>query len=140
MSSQDDDGQQGLVLWLVFGLVALVIALVVGVGVYQRGKMAAKPKTAVAVAAQNAADVASVKIDNGVVKFCFASGNADFAMGANEVLADVIKGAQAGKKLVISGYQDATGGAAINAEVARNAHLRYATHSKRLAWLTTKSI
>jgi len=45
-----------------------------------------------------------------------------------------------GKKLVISGYHDATGGAAINAEVAKNAHLLYVTHSKRLAWLTTKSI
>ena len=74
-------------------MVALVIALVVGVGVYQRGKMAAKPKTAVAVAAQNSADVASVKIDNGVVKFYFASGKADLATGANEAQADVIKGA-----------------------------------------------
>jgi outer membrane protein OmpA-like peptidoglycan-associated protein len=132
MSSQDDDGQQGLVLWVVFGLVALVIALVVGVSVYQRGKMAA-PKTAVATAAvapapaavpaadaaQNAADAASVKVENGVVKFYFASGKADLAAGANEALADVIKGAQAGKKLVISGYHDATGSAAQNAEVAK---------------------
>ena len=133
MSSQDDDGQQGLVLWVVFGLVALVIALVVGVSVYQRGKMAA-PKTGVAAAsaptaataapttadaAQNASDAASVKVENGVVKFYFASGKADLAVGANEALVDVIKGAQAGKKLVISGYHDATGGAAQNAEVAK---------------------
>ena len=152
MSPQDDDGQQGLVLWLVFGLVALVIALVVGVSVYQRGKMSA-PKTAVASApatpalpaaapsasasglapavaataavtpaadaAQSASDGASVKIENGVVKFYFASGKADLAAGANAALADVIKGAQAGKKLVISGYHDATGSAAKNAEVAK---------------------
>ncbi len=127
MSSQDDDGQQGLVLWVVFGLVALVIALVVGVSVYQRGKMAAKPKTAVAAvpaavvvdAAQNAMDAASVKVENGVVKFYFASGKSDLATGANDALAYVIKGAKDGKKLVISGYHDATGSAAKNAELAK---------------------
>ena len=131
MSSQDDDGQQGLVLCVVFGLVALVIALVVGVSVYQRGKMAAAPKTAVAAAttvmpandvpnaAQNAMDAASVKVENGVVKFYFASGKSDLAAGANAALADVIKGAQGGRKLVISGYHDATGSAAKNAELAK---------------------
>ena len=131
MSSQDDDGQQGLVLWVVFGLVALVIALVVGVSVYQRGKMAATPKTAVAAAitvmpandlpnaAQNAMDAASVKVENDVVKFYFASGKSELAAGANAALADVIKGAQAGRKLVISGYHDATGSAAKNAELAK---------------------
>ena len=70
-------------------------------------------------AAQNASDAASVKVENGVVKFYFASGKADLASGANEALADVIKGAQAGKKLVISGYHDATGSAVKNAEVAK---------------------
>lgn len=130
MSQQDDDGQQGLVLWVVFGLVALVIALVVGVSVYQRGKMGAAPKTAVALtspmsaavvanAAQNAMDAATVKVENGVVKFYFASGKSDLALGANDALADVIKGAKEGKKLVISGYHDATGSAAKNAELAR---------------------
>ena len=146
MSSQDDD-QQGLVLWVVFGLVALVIALVVGVGVYQRGKMSAAPKAdgatvpidsaatvvpATALAAdvstanaspvvdsQAVADAASVKVENGVVKFYFASGKADLALGANAALTDVIKGANAGKKLVISGYHDATGSAVANAEVAK---------------------
>ena len=81
MSSQDDDGQQSLVLFVVFGLVALVIALVVGASVYQRGEVAATPKTALAAtttempandvpnAAQNAMDAASVKVENGVVMF-----------------------------------------------------------------------
>lgn len=139
MSSQDDDSQQGLVLWVVFGLVALVIAMVVSVSVYQRGKMAATPKTAVAVvtivlpandvpntdqisaqsAAQNAMDAASVKVESGVVKFYFASGKSDLAAGANAALVDVIKGAQDGRKLVISGYHDATGSTAQNAELAK---------------------
>ena len=131
MFQQDDDGQQGLVLSLVFGLVAMVIALVVGVSVYQRGKMAAAPKTAVAAAttvkpvnnltnaAQNAKDAASVKVENGVVKFYFASNKSDLATGANAALADVVKGAQVGRKLVISGYHDATGSAAKNTELAK---------------------
>ena len=131
MSQQDDDGQQGLVLWLVFGLDAMVIALVVGVSVYQRGKMAATPETAVAAAttvmpakdlpnlAQNARDAASIEVENGVVKFYFASGKSDLAAGANAALVDVVKGAQAGRKLVISGYHDATGSATKNAELAK---------------------
>ena len=131
MNQQDDDGQQGLVLWVVFGLVALVIALVVGVSVYQRGKIVAAPKSAVAAATtvmpvndlpsatQNAMDAASVKVENGVVKFYFASGKSDLATGANAALTDVVKGAQAGRKLVISGYHDATGSAAKNAELAK---------------------
>jgi len=133
MSQQDDDGQHGLVLWLVFGLVALVIALVLGVSVYQRSKPSVMPKTAVAAAAvspvlpandvsdaaQNAMDAASVMVENGVVKFYFASGKSDLASGANDALTVVVQGAKAGKKLVISGYHDATGGAAQNAELAK---------------------
>ena len=112
-------------------MVAMVIALIEGVSVYQRGKMAATPKTAVAAAttvmpandlpnaAQNAMDAASVKVENGVVKFYFASGKSDLATGANAALADVVMGAQAGRKLVISGFHDATGSAAKNVELAK---------------------
>lgn len=135
--SQDDDGQQGLVLAIVFGLVALVIALVIGLGIYKaNGAMAGgavKTATAMPVpaaaaggqaptaadAAQAAADAASVKVENGIVKFYFASGKADLAAGANDALADIIKGANAGRKLVVSGFHDATGGAAKNAELAK---------------------
>ena len=131
MSSQDDDSQQNLVLFVVFGLVALVIALVVGASVYQRGEVATTSKTVVTAtttempandvpnAAQNAMDAASVTVENGVVMFYFASGKSDLAAGAHAALADVIKGAQAGRKLVISGYHDATGSAVKNAELAK---------------------
>ena len=33
MFSQDDDGQQGLVLALVFGLIAMVVVLVIGISI-----------------------------------------------------------------------------------------------------------
>ena len=142
MFSQDDDGQQGLVLTVVLGLVALVIGLVVGISIYKNAqnntsalaasvqavvvKAADAPPEVVsttpedaATAAQAASDAASVKVENGVVKFYFASGKADLAAGAGDALQDVIKGAKAGRKLAISGFHDATGDAGRNAELAR---------------------
>ena len=134
MFSQDDDSQQGFVLALLFGIVALVIAAVIGVAIYQRGKAtkpadagvaavgtvpAASPALGATGATKSAMDAASVKVENGVVKFYFSSGKSDLASGAPDALADVVKGAKAGRKLVISGFHDATGSAAANAELAK---------------------
>lgn len=137
MFSGDDDGQQGLVLTVVFGLVALVIGLVVGLSIYKSNEnntfaeavvvkaadavpqaVSTTPQDA-ASAAQAASDAASVKVDNGVVKFYFATGKADLAAGAAGALLDVIEGAKAGRRLAISGFHDATGDAGRNAELAR---------------------
>ena len=46
-------------------------------------------------------------------------GKADLAAGANEALADVVKGVAEGKMAVVSGFHDATGDAALNAELAK---------------------
>ena len=145
MFSQDGDGQQGLALALVFGLVALVVGLVVGITVYHRhptispvkaglsapeaapvvlapqpvSPAPAEPAVSAAQLAQAASDAASVKVEQGIVMFYFASGKADLAAGAGEALVDLVKGAQSGRKLVISGFHDATGDAAKNAELAR---------------------
>jgi outer membrane protein OmpA-like peptidoglycan-associated protein len=122
MSSSDDDSQQRFALGFLFALIALVISVVVGTVVVKRvgASGAAKPAAATAVAAgAPAADAASVRVENGVVKFYFASAKADLAAGANEALADVVKGVAEGKKAVISGFHDATGDAALNAELAK---------------------
>ena len=136
MSSQNDgaDNGQSVAMFVVFGLVGLVVATVLGASVYYRGKKPVAPVTAVAAlsatslpasganadnAARNAMDAASIKVENGVVKFYFASGKSDLATGANAALADVVKGAQVDRKLVISGYHDATGSATKNAELAK---------------------
>jgi K(+)-stimulated pyrophosphate-energized sodium pump len=74
---------------------------------------------AVAPVAAPAADAASVKAEGGVVKFYFASGKSDLATGGKEALADILKGVAGGKKAVISGYVDASGDAAKNAEIAK---------------------
>lgn len=142
MFSQSDDEQQGLVLGLVFAIIAGVIALVIGVAMERRSasgpvqaSVPALPATAVPapapavssaaasspaqLSAQAASDAASITVEYGVVKFYFASGKAELAAGAGEALVDVVKGARGGKKVIISGFHDATGGAAINAELAR---------------------
>ena len=134
MFSQDDDNQ-GLVLGVVFGLIALVIALVIGVGIYKKNRFvstAAKPVATAAAPAAPAApvtsaaaaalvnpDAASVIVDHGVVKFYFASGKSALAPGAADALGQVVKEVAAGKRAVVSGFHDATGSAAANAELAR---------------------
>lgn len=138
MNSQDDDSQQNLALGIVFSLVALVIASVIGLGIFKGNRIMAAPAGTASTAsqpativtsqpagvsdgaAQAASDAASVTVENGIVKFYFASGKADLATGASEALADLVKGAQAGRKLVISGFHDATGDAAKNAELAQH--------------------
>ena len=122
-SSSDDDSQQRFALGFLFALIALVVAGVVGTVVVKRGLGGAKaPAVAAAPAAAAAVadDGASVRVENGVVKFYFATGKADLAAGANEALADIVKGVAAGQKAVVSGFHDATGDAAQNAELAKN--------------------
>lgn len=127
MSSSDDDSQQRFALGFLFALIALVISAVVGTVVVKRvgASGAAKPaamavaSSAPAAATAAATDEASVRVENGVVKFYFATAKAELAAGANEALADVVKGVAEGKKAVVSGFHDATGDAALNAELAK---------------------
>jgi K(+)-stimulated pyrophosphate-energized sodium pump len=79
----------------------------------------AAPVAAVASGAVAAADAAAVKVENGVVKFYFESGKAEVAPNAKEALADVIKAVQSGSILLVSGYHDASGDPAKNAELAK---------------------
>lgn len=138
MSSSSDDEQLGLVLGLVFAIIALVIALVIGAALQRRGApvLPALPAVAGAAAlpalaapvpaapatapsAQAVSDAASITVEYGVVKFYFASGKADMAPGAGAALVDVVRAARSGKKVVISGFHDPKGNAAVNAELAR---------------------
>ena len=133
MFSNDEDGSQGLILAVVFGVIAGVIALVIGIAIRQATAFGpaqaagtsstpqAMPAAATPDAAsrtQAASDAADIKVDYGVVRFYFAPGKAQLAAGADSVLADLVRGTQAGRKLVISGFHDASGGAAKNAALA----------------------
>lgn len=74
---------------------------------------------AMASAAQAAADGASVKVENGVVKFYFASGKSELAQGGAQALAEILAAAKSGKKVGISGFVDPSGDAQKNAELAK---------------------
>lgn len=133
MSFSSDDEQQGLVLGLVFALVAVIVTLVLAVALNRPGEgKAAAPVKMVAVpapqlvplavpgpTAQAISDAASVTVEYGVVKFYFASGKAELAPGAGEALVDVVRAAKGGKKVLIAGFHDPRGNAAVNIELAR---------------------
>ena len=141
MFPQSDDEQLGLIVGLVFSVVAMVLALVIATALQRGGAPAtevlqpvsaaaaavlAAPAAAPAAArvdispsAQATSDAASITVEYGVLKFYFASGQAELAGGAGEALVDVVRAARSGKKVVIAGFHDAKGNAASNAELAR---------------------
>lgn len=149
MSFQDEEQQEGrIVAAVLIAALVLVVGLVIGVAVQKARSFGAKkaapaaavvvapaadaaaaaPVAAAAPAADAAAaapadaaakDDASVVVENGVVKFYFASGKSELAPGAVAALADAIAAGKAGKKLVISGFHDSTGDPAKNAELAK---------------------
>ena len=53
------------------------------------------------------------------MKFYFATGKAEVAPGGREALADVVKAVQSGSTALVSGYHDASGDPAKNAELAK---------------------
>jgi outer membrane protein OmpA-like peptidoglycan-associated protein len=118
MFSQDEDDNQRVALGLVFGVVLLVVASVLGFGAY---KTMSKPAAPVAAMATEVivAEGASIKVVDGVVTFYFATGKADLATGAKEALAEIMAAVGTGKRASISGFHDATGDAALNAELAK---------------------
>jgi K(+)-stimulated pyrophosphate-energized sodium pump len=172
MFDQEGDSPQGVALLLVFGLVALVVAVVIGVGIRSVSVKvsgpaapvalsagpatlaagpgnAANPASAASVAgaaitasvatvagvassasaenpapaspsaAQATSDAAGIEVEQNVVQFYFASGKADLAAGASDALDAMVQSARSGRTLVITGFHDATGSAAKNAELAR---------------------
>ncbi len=128
MSSQDNDQDIRVVAAVLISAILLAVGLAIGIGIHKArgGAKAEAPAAAAApaeapaaAAAAPSADDASVGVVAGVVKVYFASGKAELAAGALEALQDAINAAKGGKKLVISGFHDATGDAAMNAELAK---------------------
>ncbi len=63
--------------------------------------------------------VAAYRVDQGVVKFFFASGKSQLVQGADQALQDIVAAVQTGRRVQISGFHDATGDAPSNAELAK---------------------
>jgi outer membrane protein OmpA-like peptidoglycan-associated protein len=123
MSSQDNEVEYRVVAVLLVAVIVLVTGFAVGLGIHKsRGDTPTTQMAASAAApavAAPASNDASVVVENGVVKFYFASGKADLASGALVALGDAIAAAKAGKQLVLSGFHDATGDPVFNAELAK---------------------
>lgn len=115
-----EDGELNVVIGVVFGVIALVIALVIGLGTWKlRGADVPAPAAA-ATATGEFADVAEV--GEPLVKFYFAVGEAALPADASPDIATIVVALEAApeKKVLLSGFHDETGGAAVNAEVSKN--------------------
>ncbi|AVS62263.1 hypothetical protein C8241_11685 [Paracidovorax avenae] len=127
-SSSDDDSQQRFALGFLFAIIAIVVSAVVGTVVVKRGiaRPAGEPAPAAEVVAPAGTlditgnEVARVVVAGSVVKFYFASGRADLTADAAPAIADVVRAVKDGnRRVVISGFHDATGDAVANAELAK---------------------
>lgn len=126
MSSQETEVEQRVVAVVVIGAILLAVGMALGFGIHKsRPKAAAAPAPAAAAAVAPAADAdaARVVVEGGVVKFFFATGKADLAVDLSAevqtALNEAAAAAKAGKKLIVSGFHDSTGDAAMNAELAK---------------------
>lgn len=139
-NTTDDEGQQRFALGLVFVLVAVVVASVLGMAVLRstgqsngaqdtisisrfvsvtQVSPAPTEPAGLAPAAIVFNERAVVRVDGKVVKFFFATGKTEVADGADAALAQIIEGVQAGKRVQISGFHDATGDLAVNEELSK---------------------
>ncbi len=116
MLDQDDDDLR-IVLGVIFGVIALVIGLVIGLGVH----VTHKPKAPVAMVVEEVFAEIEPQGD-ALVKVYFAVGEATLSPEALETL-NQVKTALAEKEgaiVLLSGFHDETGGAAVNAEVSKS--------------------
>jgi len=122
MASQEVEVEQRVVAVVVIAAILLAVGLALGFGINKsRPKAKAAPAAAAVVPVD--ADAARVVVEGGVVKFFFATGKADLAVDLSAevqaALNEAAAAAKAGKKLLVSGYHDSTGHAAVNAELAK---------------------
>jgi K(+)-stimulated pyrophosphate-energized sodium pump len=54
-----------------------------------------------------------------VVKFYFATSSAEVPAGSSEALVEIVKAVQSGNRVLVSGFHDASGDPAKNAELAK---------------------
>ena len=80
---------------------------------------AANPAEVILAPETQAAGEAKTVVENGIVKFYFATGKAELAPNSLDALKDVAAGVKEGKKAVVSGYTDSTGNAEINAKLSK---------------------
>lgn len=134
MGSNESNQQQNFAVGMVVALAVLVATSAGGAMLFRSVNSA--PVTVVEVAdiavadqgvppalaagAVEQDDNAYIRVEEGVVKFYFATGSADLPHGTDEALSDAVRIAtQRGRKLGVSGYHDGTGDAAANVDLAK---------------------
>lgn len=118
MSDAADDNQN-LILAIVMAIIAAVVAGVITLAASRAfgDRPAAAPATATAAVSTADAAVATASVE----KLYFEVGSADLPADAAAALARVADAARAGtQQVLISGFHDASGDAAQNAELAKN--------------------
>ncbi len=122
MSSVNRDERRRYSGVLILGLVLLVaFAIAVAISPARKARLSQSVEAMPAAAplAVGDANRASVVVQDGVVKFYFATGKAELAAGAKKALASIVAGAAAGKQVAVSGFHDSTGNATRNAALAK---------------------
>src|SRR5574337_220764 len=119
MLDQEDDDLR-IVLGAVFGVIALVISLVIGLGVYKTHHRVKAPMTGVAVVDDAYTEVAPR--GDALVMLYFAVGEAALPAESGEAVAKVKAAVMEKEGLIVllSGFHDETGNAAANAALARD--------------------
>ena len=120
MDENDDGARTGL--WVVLGIITLLLFGLIG-GLALRATHAKQAAAAKPVAAATAGDAElDAPLSGEIVgKLYFESGKADLPGDVSASLASALAALSAapGKKLVLAGFHDTTGGAALNAELAK---------------------
>lgn len=125
MSDDDRDEGRKVGLMVVFACAAAVLLGVISFAVLRSFKGHAAPAHAAAAAASGveAADVLVDMTPTGpaLATVYFESGSADLTPDAQPAVAEVVKAlaADPAKRVLLSGYHDATGDPAMNAELAK---------------------
>ena len=125
MMDENDDGAR-VGLWVVIGIITLLLfGLIFGLGI--RAMNAKKAPAPAAAAAPAVAVVVDVLIEGPlsgeiVGKLYFDVAKAELPADATAALASVLKALadNPGKKLVLAGFHDPSGDAAVNHELAKN--------------------
>lgn len=112
MSTPLLDDDESLALKLIGALITVLLIGVVAFGVMRTPAPTGK-------AASAALDGARIVVLDDRVKFYFASGSATLAEGSDAALSTTVQAVNDGATAVLSGFHDATGDAAMNAELAK---------------------
>lgn len=115
-----EDGELNVVIGVLFGVIALVIAFVIGLGSYTlRAKAPAAEPAGVVV---EEAFVEIAEVGEPLVKLYFEIGAAELPVTSGDEFARVVAELQARPDTVVllSGFHDESGGADVNAAIARD--------------------